>query len=105
MTRFTNETCRGPATKGIQGQLRASLISDESISLKGRLSFVQYLQKKPGEGLGVGKFPARVHLGVATLYWEEDNAQQDQGLAHTVVMDFVNEEMLEGKGVYGQLLF
>ena len=78
-------------------------IDESIISFKGRLSFLQYLPKKPHKW-GLKAWVLADSVTGYTWGWqlytgkESDQVQQGYGLAHRVVLELASDERLEGKG-------
>ena len=78
-------------------------IDESMISYKGRLSFIQYLPKKPHKW-GMKAWVLADSVSGYTWGWklytgkEGDGRHSGQGLAHRVVLDLLNDQRLEGKG-------
>ena len=71
------------------------------ISYKGRLSFIQYLPKKPHKW-GMKAWVLAVSLNGYSCGWKlytgKDGSSGGPGLAHRVVMNLADDHRLEGKG-------
>ena len=76
-------------------------IDESMISYKGRLSFVQYLPKKPHKW-GMKAWVLADSLNGYTWGWQlytgKEDGRIEHGLAHRVVMDLVEDDRLLGKG-------
>ena len=78
-------------------------IDESMISFKGRLSFIQYLPKKPHKW-GMKAWVLADSINGYTWGWhlytgkEGEGAQPVKGLAHRVVMGLVDNEQLKQKG-------
>ena len=76
-------------------------IDENMISFKGRLSFLQYLPKKPHKWGMKAWVLADTQTGYTwawKLYTGKEGDRGDKGLAHRVVMELVEDERLQGKG-------
>ena len=76
-------------------------IDESMISYKDRLSFIQYLPKKPhkwGMKAWVLADSLNGYLWGWKLYTGKDGSSGGPGLAHRVVMDLADDQRLEGKG-------
>ena len=76
-------------------------IDESMISFKGRLSFIQYLPKKPhkwGMKAWVLADADNAYTWGWKLYTGKEEGQVETGLAHRVVMELVKDERLERKG-------
>ena len=76
-------------------------IDESMISYKGRLSFVQYLPKKPhkwGLKAWVLADSTNGYTWGWKLYTGKEGDITEHGLAHRVVMDLINDQRLERKG-------
>ena len=76
-------------------------IDESMISFKGRLSFLQYLPKKPhkwGMKAWVLADSTNGYTWGWQLYTGKEDGRMEHGLAHRVVMQLVDDERLEGKG-------
>lgn len=76
-------------------------IDESMISYKGRLSFIQYLPKKPHKWGLKAWVLADSRNGYTwgwQLYTGKSEGTAEHGLAHRVVMDLVNDSRLEKKG-------
>ena len=76
-------------------------IDESMISFKGRLSFLQYLPKKPHKWGMKAWVLADAKNGYTwgwKLYTGKEEEQVARGLAHRVVMELVNDDRLENKG-------
>ena len=76
-------------------------IDEGMISFKGRLSFLQYLPKKPHKW-GMKGWVLADSLNGYTWGWQlytgKEGEHAERGLAHRVVMQLVDDQRLEGKG-------
>ena len=73
-------------------------IDESMISYKGRLSFIQYLPKKPhkwGLKAWVLADSTNVYTWGWKLYTGKEGGATEHGLAHRVVMELVNDQRLE----------
>ena len=76
-------------------------IDESMISYKGRLSFIQYLPKKPhkwGLKAWVLADSTNGYTWGWKLYTGKEGGATEHGLAHRVVMELVNDQRLEQKG-------
>ena len=76
-------------------------IDESMIAYKGRLSFIQYLPKKPhkwGLKAWVLADSTNGYCWGWKLYTGKDGDRTEHGLAHKVVMDLVTDRRLEHKG-------
>ena len=76
-------------------------IDESMIAFKGRLSFLQYLPKKPHKWGMKAWVLAEAENGYTwgwKLYTGKDGGRSETGLAHGVVLDLVDDERLQGKG-------
>ena len=78
-------------------------IDESMISYKGRLSFIQYLPKKPHKW-GMKAWVLADSLNGYSWGWKlytgKDGSSGGPGLAHRVVMDLADDQRLEGKGYF-----
>ncbi len=77
-------------------------IDESMISYKGRLSFIQYLPKKPHKW-GMKAWVLADSCNGYTWGWKvytgkEGDTVGGRGLAHRVVLELLNDQRLEGKG-------
>ena len=71
------------------------------IAFKGRLSFLQYLPKKPHKWEMKAWVLADAQTGYTwgwKLYTGREGDRGDKGLAHGVVLELVDDEQLQDKG-------
>ena len=76
-------------------------VDESMISFKGRLSFIQYLPKKPHKWGMKAWVLADAENGYTwgwKLYTGKEEGQVASGLAHRVVMELVSDDRLENKG-------
>ena len=76
-------------------------IDESMIAFKGRLSFLQYLPKKPHKWGMKAWVLADAKTGYTwawKLYTGKEGDRGDKGLAHGVTMELVDDERLQGKG-------
>ena len=76
-------------------------VDESMISFKGRLSFLQYLPKKPhkwGMKAWVLADSANAYTWGWKLYTGKEGNQRDCGLADRVALDLVDDVRLQGKG-------
>ena len=76
-------------------------VHESMISFKGRLSFLQYLPKKPhkwGMKAWVLADSGNGYTWGSKLYTGKEGDQRDCGLAEQVVLDLVDDVRLQGKG-------
>ena len=76
-------------------------VDESMISFKGRLSFLQYLPKKPhkwGMKAWVLADAGNGYTWNWKLYTGKDGNRTETGLAHQVVLDMVNDVRLQAKG-------
>ena len=76
-------------------------IDESMISFKGRLSFLQYLPKKPHKWGMKAWVLADAQTGYTwawKLYTGKEGDRREKGLAHGVVMELVEDERLQGNG-------
>ena len=76
-------------------------IDESMISYKGRLSFVQYLPKKPHKW-GMKAWVLADSINGYTWGWKlytgKEGERHEYGLAHRVVTELLDDQRLEGKG-------
>lgn len=76
-------------------------VDESMISFKGRLSFLQYLPKKPHKWGMKAWVLAEAENGYTwgwKLYTGKEKERSERGLAHGVVLDLVDDARLQGKG-------